>query len=86
MSTIRETAKKVLEGNMNYANGQIETTFIGKNEDQYELFTIRTFAESEAKTNPNFFRWLFNDYGIKSYGTNLTKEQHEEYLTWLHDL
>lgn len=86
MRTIRATAEKILEENMNYANGQTMIKFIGKTDDHYEVFTLKTFIEHEAKSNPNFFRWLFNDYNINSSGTNLTKEQHEEYNTWLHDL
>lgn len=86
MRSIRENAENILEENMNYANGQIKVRFIGKGADRFELFTLGTYIEHEAKDNPNFYRWLFNDYDITFFGTSLTKEQKEEYKTWLHDL
>jgi hypothetical protein len=86
MRSIRENAEKILEETMNYANGQIKTKFIGKDADRFELFTLRTFIEHEAKANPDFYKWLFDDYDITFFGTSLTKEQIEEYKTWLHDL
>lgn len=86
MRSIRENAEKILEENMNYANGQIKVKFIGKDSDRFELFTLRTYIEHEAIANPNFYRWLFNDYDITFFGTSLTKEQKEVYKTWLHDL
>ena len=86
MRSIRENAEKILEENMNYANGQIKVKFIGKDADRFELFTLRTYIEHEAKANPNFYRWLFDDNDITFFGTSLTKEQKEEYKTWLHDL
>lgn len=86
MKTIRETAVKILTDNMNYANDQIRVKFIGKAQDDYKLFTLRSYVENEAKSNPAFFRWLFNDYSIAFFGTTLTREQREAYETWLHDL
>lgn len=86
MRTIRNSAEGILTANMNFANGQTKIKFIGKDEDHYELFTLRTFVEREASSNPNFFRWLFDDYTITYFGNNLSKEQKEEYTSWLHDL
>lgn len=86
MRTIRENAEKILTDGMNYANGQMQVRFLGKNEDEYKLFTLRSYAESEAKNNPNFFRWLFNDYDITYWGTSLIEPQKLEYQNWLHDL
>ena len=86
MRTIRENAEKVLEGNMNFANDQMKVSSQGKNEKDNELFTLRSFAESEAKSNPNFFRWLFNDYSIEYNGVNMTDAQKAEYKDWLKSL
>lgn len=86
MRSIRDNAEKILEENMNYANGAIKVKTIGKEVDRSTLFTLRTYVENEAKANPNFFKWLFDDYDITFFGTSLTKEQKEEYKTWLHDL
>lgn len=84
--TIREHAEKIMEGNMNFANGQIRVRSIGNNGAKQELYTLRTYIEHEAKANPNFFRWLFNDYSITFFGTSLSSDQKEEYEVWLHDL
>ena len=86
MRTIRENAEKILTDGMSYANGQIQVKFTGKSEGEYKLLTIRSYTESAAKNNPNFFRWLFNDYEITYFGTNLTESQKQEYQNWLHDL
>ncbi len=84
--TIRENAEQIMKGNMNFANGQIQVRSIGSNDSKQELYTLRTYIEHEAKANPNFFRWLFNDYSITFFGTSLTSDQKEEYAEWLHDL
>ncbi|HOW09456.1 MAG TPA: hypothetical protein PLX08_06605 [Bacteroidales bacterium] len=86
MRTIRNSAESILTANMNFANGQIKVRLTGSNEGNHELFTLRSFVEHEARSNPNFFRWLFDDYSIEYFGNNLSKEQKEEYTSWLHDL
>jgi hypothetical protein len=86
MRTIRENAEIILKDNLNYVNGQIEIEFMRKDDEKYDLFTLRTYVEHEATSNPGFFRWLFDDFDITLWGTSLTKEQKEEYETWLHDL
>ena len=85
--TIRDNAEQLLMENMIYANGQIQVNNMGKKpEDRKAFFKLKSYVENEAKASPNFFRWLFNDYDITFYGTSLSKEQKEEYQTWLHDL
>lgn len=86
MRSIRENAEIILKDNLNHINGKIEVEFLRKGDENYELFTLRTYVEHEAKNNPGFFRWLFDDFDITLWGTNLTKEQKEEYEKWLHDL
>ena len=87
VKTIRDNAEAIMTENMYYANGQIKVNNMGKKpEERSSLFTLKSYIENEAKVNTNFFRWLFNDYDITYFGTSLTKEQKEEYQTWLHDL
>jgi len=86
MKSIRKDAEKLLLKEQSQANDQIRTDFIGSNDQMFELFTLRTYAEHEAGTNPDFFSWLFDDDSIESFGRNLSAEQKIEYRTWLHDL
>ncbi len=85
--TIRDNAEQHMTENMHYANGQIKVNNMGKNpENRKSYYDLKSFIENEAKANPNFFRWLFDDYDITYFGTSLSKEQKEEYKEWLHDL
>jgi hypothetical protein len=86
MRTIRENAEKTLKTEMDSVNDQIKVEFIGKNQENFRLFTLRTYIEHEAGVNLDFFKWLFSDSGINSFGKNLTDERRKEYMTWLHDL
>ena len=87
VKTIRDNAETIMTENMHYANGQMKVNNMGKKpEERRSLFTLKSYIENEAKANPNFFRWLFDDYDITYFGTSLTKEQKEEYQAWLHDL
>ncbi len=86
MKTIRANAEKILTDNMNHVNGQIGVQSSGGSDVQTKLFTIKTYIENEARNNPNFFRWLFNNYDIDFHGKNMTEEQKAEYQTWLNDL
>lgn len=85
--TIRDNAEQIMTENMHYANGQIKVNNMGKNpENRKSYYDLKSYVENEAKANPNFFRWLFNDYDITYFGTSLSKEQKEEYQAWLHDM
>lgn len=86
MRTIRENAEKIMKQNMDYANGQISVGSNGKDGGKAEQYTLRSYIEYEAKANPNFFRWLFNDYDIVFFGKNLSEERLNEYKAWLNDL
>lgn len=70
MRTIRENAEIILKDNLNYVNGQIEVEYMRKDDEKYELFTLRTYVDHEAKSNPGFFRWLFHDFDITLRGTS----------------
>ncbi|HOF21178.1 MAG TPA: hypothetical protein PLO24_07985 [Bacteroidales bacterium] len=80
--TIREDAKQVLIKQLNYINKQFQNET-----NNNRRFNIHSYARHKSKANPNFFRWLFDDYeNIGLYGTNLTSEQKEVYKIWLHNL
>ena len=44
---------------------------------------LREYVEAKADSDPNFFRWLFNNDNLNDFGTNLTDEQKEEYEDFL---
>ncbi|NLA49659.1 MAG: hypothetical protein GX876_09385 [Bacteroidales bacterium] len=80
-TTIREDARKMLIKQLNYTNKQFQT------EANSRRFNIHSYTRHKSKANPNFFRWLFDDYeNIGLYGANLTDEQKEVYKAWLHEL
>ncbi len=86
MKTIRANAEKILTDNMNHVNAQIGVQATASDGSQNQLFTIRTYVENEARNNPNFFRWLFNNYDIDFHGKNMTAEQKEAYQVWFNEL
>ena len=43
---------------------------------------LREYVESEADSDPNFFRWLFNDDNLEDFA-DLDNEQKEEYEKFL---
>ena len=86
MRTIIDNAESVLHEEMERANERIRLKFIGRREDHYDLFSLQSFALHEARSNPDFFKWLFDDSDITFFGTSLSEAQREEYHTWLHDL
>lgn len=86
MKTIRANAEKILTDNMNHVNAQIDVQASANNGSQNELFTLRTYIENEAKNNPNFYRWLFNNYDIDFHGKNMTSDQKEAFQSWFNSL
>ena len=86
MEMIRANAVKILTDNMNHVNGQINVQAGPDGGSRNQLFTIKTYVENEAKNNPNFFRWLFNNYDIDFHGKNMTSEQKEAYEAWFSEL
>ncbi|MBK7480443.1 MAG: hypothetical protein IPI69_12485 [Bacteroidales bacterium] len=86
METIRANAVKILTDNMNHVNAQINVQAGPGDGSQNQLFTLKSYVENEAKNNPNFFRWLFNNYDIDFHGKNMTPEQKEEYEAWFNEL
>lgn len=48
--------------------------------------TFREYAELESESDPDFFRWLFDDGDISDFGTNLAAARREEFMDWLEEL
>lgn len=86
MKTIRTNAEKILTDNMNHVNAQIGVQATAADGSHNQLFTLKTYVENEARNNPNFYRWLFNNYDIDFHGKNMTAEQKEVYQTWFNEL
>ena len=79
---IRKDAKKILLKNMNYVNKRNQSE-----EKNCRIYNIHTYIKHKSMANPNFFRWLFDDYdNISLYGTNLTNEQRDVFKAWIKDL
>lgn len=70
MKTIAIYAEKVLNENYRSSVSRWEET----NPD-FEPYTISEFCELESESDPDFFRWLFNDPDINDFGSNLTEEE-----------
>ncbi len=71
---MKKNAIKALEEN--YADYR-------RNGEPGDTTTLREYVESQADSDPGFFRWLFNDDNIEDFGTSLTEEQKEEYQKFL---
>jgi len=48
--------------------------------------SLREYVESEADSDPNFFRWLFSEELEQDFDSSLTAEQKEEYQKFLNEL
>jgi hypothetical protein len=72
MTKIANYAEKVLKENYRLSVSMLEEI----NPD-CEPYTISEFCELESESDPDFFRWLFNDPDINDFGSNLTEEEKE---------
>ncbi|HEX2967906.1 MAG TPA: hypothetical protein VHO46_02290 [Bacteroidales bacterium] len=86
MRTIIDNAESVLQEGMERANEQIRMKSLRMPDNQHAPFSLQSFALHEARSNPDFFKWLFDDPEISFFGTSLSEAQKKEYYTWLHDL
>lgn len=86
MKTIIDNAESVLQEEMQYFNEQIKYQFTGRCKNNSDLFSLQSYALHESKSNPGFFKWLFDDPEITFFGTSLSRDQKEEFEAWLHDL
>ncbi|MDO5525667.1 MAG: hypothetical protein Q4F85_06280 [Prevotella sp.] len=48
--------------------------------------TLREYVECESQSDPDFFRWLFDDRDIEDFGINITSEQTEMFEDFLNNL
>jgi len=42
-----------------------------------EPYTISEWCDLESESDPNFYRWLFNNGDIEDFGSELTDEEKE---------
>ncbi|OJV17919.1 MAG: hypothetical protein BGO30_08225 [Bacteroidetes bacterium 41-46] len=70
MRTITSNAGQVL--NENYRRHI--SNWDEQNPDN-EPYSIAEWCDLESQSDPNFFRWLFNDDDISDFGSNLTDEE-----------
>jgi hypothetical protein len=70
MKTIATYAENVLNENYN--------RFVSRWDEQNPAdkpHTIAEWCELESQSDPDFYRWLFNDCDIADFGNNLTDEE-----------
>ena len=48
--------------------------------------TLREYVERQAESDPNFFRWLFDDGELGDFDYGLSDEQREEYREFREEL
>ena len=56
-----------------------------RNGDPNDITTLREYVETQAESDPGYFRWLFNNDDLDDYA-DLTDEQLEEYKNFLDEL
>lgn len=62
-----------------------------ENYDEYiqngsDDITLREYVEREADSDPNFFRWLFDDRELGDFDFGLSDEQRDEYRDFIEEL
>lgn len=56
-----------------------------RNGDSNDITTLREYVETQAESDPGYFRWLFNNDDLDDFA-DLTDEQVEEYQNFLDEL
>lgn len=56
-----------------------------RNGDHNDITTLREYVETQAESDPGYFRWLFNNDDLDDFA-DLTDEQKEEYQNFLNEL
>lgn len=70
----KDYKKQVLiENYSNYAEGKSD-------------ITLHEYVEHEAESDPNFFRWLFDDGDLGDFDFGLSDKQREEYKDFIEEL
>lgn len=57
-----------------------------ENFNEVEGCTFREYVEACAESDPNFFRWLFNEEFDNDFDSDLSDEQREEYNDFIETL
>lgn len=47
---------------------------------------LREYVEANAQSDPNFFRWLFDEEFDNDFDSSLTDSQKEEYTSFVNSL
>ena len=75
-----ETKLQILNERLSEANQGLEDS---ANSNGY---TLKEYIESEADSDPNFFRFLFSEDFDNDFDLSLTDNQREEYNEFLNSL
>lgn len=51
-----------------------------------DTISLREYTELESESDPNFFRWLFDDDELGDFDSGMSEEQQEEYREFLEEL
>ena len=70
MKKVAAYAEQVLNENYRRSVSELEET-----NPEYEPYTISEWYELESESDPDFYRWLFNDPDVNDFGSNLTDEE-----------
>ena len=70
MKKVAAYAEQVLNENYRRSVSKWEET-----NPEYEPYTISEWCELESESDPDFYRWLFNDPDVNDFGSNLTDEE-----------
>lgn len=72
-------------------NRDYKEQILRENYDEYiqngsDDITLREYVEREADSDPNFFRWLFDDGDLGDFDFGLSDEQRDEYRDFIEEL
>jgi hypothetical protein len=48
--------------------------------------SLYEYVSNESQSDPNFYRWLFDEEFDNDFDASLTEEQKEQFATWLEEL
>lgn len=72
--------------NKNYKVQVLTENYSNYIENSDDNITLREYVEREAESDPNFFRWLFDDGELGDFDFGLSDEQREEYREFIEEL
>ena len=80
-----ENKLQILNERLSEANQVLEDS-ANSNDLESNDYTLKEYVESEADSNPNFFRFLFSEDFDNDFDMSLTDKQREEYKEFLNSL